>query len=198
MEGLAELEAKYRVVALYRWLSLRMEELAAQCGREVTFPDKERAGQLSQQLSTLLNTGLPACVSRRRHNNRDRDRQGGGGGGGGGGHRDQGKPFDREAMMGRQAGERRGGRSDGWAVSVDRAGRVEHVASADVRAKGSLDGHRHHLVESEADRAAKRPLVAKLVVNGIVDHLLNAYDVGEERVTRRDVVVGVRSPSTRR
>lgn len=101
MEGLAELEAKYRVVALYRWLSLRMEELAAQCGREVTFPDKERAGQLSQQLSTLLNTGLPACVSRRRHNNRDRDRQGGGGGGGGGGHRDQGKPFDREAMMGR-------------------------------------------------------------------------------------------------
>ena len=94
MEGLAELEAKYRVVALYRWLSLRMEELAAQCGREVTFPDAERAGELSQQLSKLLNQGLPACVARRRHNNRDR--QGGGGGG-----RDQGTPFDREAVIGR-------------------------------------------------------------------------------------------------
>jgi hypothetical protein len=97
MEGLAELEAKYRVVALYRWLSLRMEELAAQCGREVTFPDTERAAQLSQQLSKLLNQGLPACVSRRRYNLKDRDRQGGGGGG----YRDQSKPFDSEAVIGR-------------------------------------------------------------------------------------------------
>jgi hypothetical protein len=97
MEGLAELEAKYRVVALYQWLSMRMEELATRCGREVTFPDRERARELSQQLSTLLNKGLPGCVAKRKKEGKEC----GGGGGGKWANKRHAPHMDKEAMMGR-------------------------------------------------------------------------------------------------